>query len=48
MEKTELLDLLLAALPYVEEGEQFNKPTGRELSKRIRAVLAKAEGVQHG
>lgn len=36
----ELIDLLFLALPSVEEAEQFNKPSCRTLSKRIRAVLA--------
>ena len=31
--------LLLAALPYVEEGESYNKPERRNLSKEIRYVL---------
>jgi hypothetical protein len=34
-----LLDLLAEALPYVEEGEEFNKPTQRGLSKKIRAIV---------
>jgi hypothetical protein len=34
-----LLDLLAEALPYVEEGEEFNKPTQRGLSKKIRAII---------
>jgi hypothetical protein len=38
------LAMLCDALPYVEEGEQFNKPTCRGLSKKIRAALALAEG----
>lgn len=37
----EMLDLLEDALPYVEEGEEFNKPTRRDLSKRIKAMLSK-------
>lgn len=40
----DLLELLTLALPYVEEGEQFNKPSCRDLSKKIRAAIAKAEG----
>lgn len=35
----DLLDLLLLALPYVEEGEQFNHPRKRDLSRRIREIL---------
>lgn len=35
----DLLDLIEQALPYVEEGEQFNKPSHRGLSKRMRAIL---------
>lgn len=38
-EAREVSDLLFDALPYVEEGEQFNKPTAPKLSKRIRAKL---------
>lgn len=38
----ELLELLELALPSVEECEQFNKPTRRDLSQRIRAAIAKA------
>jgi len=40
----ELLELLFEALPYIEESEQFNKPTCRTLSKRARAAIAKAGG----
>lgn len=43
MQREELLELLTDALPYVEEGEQFNKPTCRDLSKKIRAAIAKTE-----
>lgn len=39
----EMLDALYAALPYVEEGEEFNHPDKRNLSKTIRALIAKAE-----
>jgi len=35
------LDLIERALPFVEEGEQFNKPKQRDLSKLIRAILTK-------
>ncbi|MFM2134449.1 MAG: hypothetical protein RL156_1730 [Bacteroidota bacterium] len=35
----DMADLLLAALPYVEEGEEFNKPNCRTLSRDIRALL---------
>ena len=31
--------LLLTALPYVEEGEKYNKPEKRNLPKEIRYVL---------
>lgn len=37
----ELLDLLTLSLPYVEEGEQFNKPAGKKLSKDIRGLISK-------
>lgn len=37
-----MLDLLTLALPYVEEGEEHNKPSGRKLSGEIRALIAKA------
>lgn len=40
----ELLDALYSALPYVEEGEEFNHPDKRNLSKTIRALIAKATG----
>ena len=40
----DLFDLVALALPYVEEGEEFNHPTKRELSKRIREEIAKLEG----
>ena len=36
-ERDKLLELLLLALPYVEEGEEFNK--NKSLSKRIREVI---------
>jgi hypothetical protein len=42
----ELLDALYAALPCVEESEEFDKPNGPKLSVTIRALLAKAEGVK--
>lgn len=42
----ELLDALYAALPYVEEGEEFNHPDKRDLSKTIRALISKVEGQQ--
>jgi len=42
----ELLNLLILALPYVEEGEAFNKPDGPRLSVQIRALISKAEGNQ--
>lgn len=35
----ELLDLLDDALPHVLEGEEFNKPTRRGLSKHIQAEI---------
>lgn len=40
----ELLDFLTLALPYVGEGEEFNKPSRKHLSKQIRTAIAKAEG----
>lgn len=42
-EKTipEILNIILEALPYVEESEEFNKPTRKGLSKRIKAALLK-------
>jgi hypothetical protein len=39
-----LLELLLSALPYIEEGEEFNKLTHRNLSKQVRAVIAEYLG----
>jgi len=39
-----LLELLLSALPYIEEGEEFNKTTHRNLSKQVRAVIAEFLG----
>jgi hypothetical protein len=42
----ELLDALYAALPCVEESEEFDKPHAPKLSVQIRALLAKAEGVK--
>jgi hypothetical protein len=38
-ERDELLDLLILCLPYVEEGEEFNKPSGRKLSHKIRDMI---------
>jgi hypothetical protein len=38
----DLAELLILALPAVEEAEQFNKPHGPKLSTRIRAAVAKA------
>jgi len=35
-----LIDLLYMAVPYVEEGEQFNKPSAPKLSNEIKAMLA--------
>jgi hypothetical protein len=45
----DLLDLLTDALPYVEEGEEFNKPGCRHLSKKIRAAIERIapETFQH-
>lgn len=40
----DLLDMLEDALPYVEEGEEFNKPSRRGLSKAIRATITKVRG----
>jgi hypothetical protein len=40
----DLLEALYAALPCVEESEEFDKPTGPKLSVTIRALLAQAEG----
>ena len=40
----ELLEALYAALPCVEESEEFDKPNGPKLSVTIRALLAQAEG----
>lgn len=39
-ENENLIELLVMALPYVEEGEQFHKPEirGRD-SKKIRAAI---------
>ncbi|NBW14811.1 MAG: hypothetical protein EBR82_43110 [Caulobacteraceae bacterium] len=37
----QLIELLYAALPYVEEGEEFNKPNAPKLSAKIRAALKK-------
>jgi hypothetical protein len=34
-----IIDLLFDALPFVEECEEFNKPTHRNLSRSIRALL---------
>lgn len=41
----ELIDLLYAALPYVEEGEEFNHPNKRTVSQRIRAAIERAREV---
>jgi hypothetical protein len=38
-----ILDMLLEALPYVEESEQFNKPSCRTLSNRIRSLLLEVD-----
>lgn len=43
-EHAAMLELLQDAVPYVEESEQFNKPSCRGLSKRILAAIARAEG----
>ena len=40
----ELLEALYAALPCVEESEEFDKPHSPKLSLKIRALLAQAEG----
>ena len=40
----ELLEALYAALPCVEESEEFDKPHSPKLSVTIRALLANAEG----
>jgi hypothetical protein len=42
----DLLEALYDALPCVEESEEFDKPHGPKLSLKIRALLAKAEGVK--
>lgn len=34
-----VMRLLAEALPYIEEGEEFNKASCRTLSKRVREVL---------
>jgi hypothetical protein len=39
----DLQEMLVEALPYVEESEQFNKPSCRTLSKRIRAKIAELD-----
>ena len=39
----EARNALFEALPYIEEGEQYNKPTRRHLSKQVRALLTKLE-----
>jgi hypothetical protein len=39
----EALELLYEALPYVLEGEEFNKPSRKGLSKQIRAAIAEIE-----
>ena len=38
----EAIELLHAALPCVEESEEFNKPTHRGLSQKIKALVAKS------
>ena len=40
----QLLEALYAALPCVEESEEFDKPHGPKLSVTIRVLLANAEG----
>lgn len=40
----DLLEALYAALPCVEESEEFDKPHGPKLSVTIRVLLANAEG----
>lgn len=40
----ELLELLTLALPYVDEGERFNKSYANKLSDQIRFLLEKADG----
>jgi hypothetical protein len=40
----DLLEALYAALPCVEESEEFDKPNGPKLGVTIRALLAQAEG----
>jgi hypothetical protein len=40
----EMLEALYMALPYVEEGEMFNKPIAQHFGKRIRALIGRAEG----
>lgn len=37
----ELLELLTLALPSVEESEEFNHPSKRNLSRRIREMIAR-------
>ena len=39
MTKQDLIDLLILALPYVEEGEEFNNPARRTLSVMIRDTV---------
>jgi len=39
-----MIEALYDALPYIEESEQFNKPTRRGLSKSVRAILRRIEG----
>ncbi len=39
--RPDLVCVLAEALPYVEESEQFNKPSCRTLSKRIRDIVEK-------
>ena len=37
---TKLFDLLILALPSVEEAEQFNKPKGPRLSAEMRRMIS--------
>jgi hypothetical protein len=38
-ERGELCAALVSALPYIEEGEGFEKPNGRKLSTTVRALI---------
>lgn len=40
----ELLELLYECLPYVEDGEIYNKPGYRKLSGKLRAMFEKHDG----